>query len=631
MVASVVYNSVRDVRDIHNMDLPKVEDFFYDQQKSCNPKYNKTKYCSDSVSTWIWECVGFNVIPFYADWHLMKGPFKSAFALGGDGIVFIDYNGSDISKGVTKVFRAYKAFSPPANSDYTYSLPYENQFVMEEMTMGTTTAIRPVSYGTKGWQLPFDADNRGIFCMFNKLWIHNFMYYNFNADDESKLKQFAIFTIQFLFQPVKIKRLDYFQFLIERLRCNKDACIEMDVSWLPCTLPQSIYTSELTLVKDDEIVKHFPVFTRDGRSSKEVKITGKQWKEQDYGVAGNNYIEVKVVGSGSDCCNDLKTCQEQLKKCQDELKKADQTVSELSSQLNDARKQLNASREELRKCNIKLLKTNNVIAAANARSLNDYIEKWLQTYIPQMITIIQQRTKDFDRSFIPILEAYLAQTDLSTKTSRAKLNDVLKEWQNIPPERQGPIAPYIMFLILLDLFSNYQRFPYNNRWNIWEGQENSNLIAACNTLVKYGIMGEDDQFTKYFYPINLPAFLQVPNTKNPTPTTDDHEEDDPMHPSQRPESTIRPPGEPHLLGPKDTNVPRDLPIFGHECEHEPVSTPSDDPTPKPTAQPEPDQPMSPDVHCPSDPAGPGGETEGPDVPMQDSAYGTDDTPGGDQR
>lgn len=646
MVAHVVYDAVYDVREIKNVDLPKVDEFFYEQNQTCNPKNTKTKYCSDATSTWVWECVGANIIPFWVDWHLMKGPFHAAHGLAGDGFVFIDYNGSPTEGGGVKaeLFRAYKSFTPPANSDYTYTIPWENQYVMEEMTMGPIVGIRAVSFGSRFTILPLDRDNRGILCLFNKLWIHNFFFYNFDADKATSLKKLAIFEMQLLFQPVKIKRMDYMQFLIERFRCNQDACIPQNVNWLPCLSP--IPYKSLDEVKDDDIIKEFKIKTVDGRSSRDIKITGKMWKEgKNLTDPGSNYIEVKVVSGPPPTCN----CDE-LKKEIDKLK---QTISDLNyniaikdRQINSLTKTLDTcmnsnkylanayknvqeelakAREFIKNQNEQNQQLKNTITSYENYSFNKLFGKYLRLALFKTANNITAYTQidESSKAVANLILSDLPKISFENLDQVTELNRRITAWGDLTTILKQNISLVANILMLFNLISvnNSAGNTIYDAFNL-EKVKDAHIIYR-NTLYnsQYPLTLNVDvtvkevmDSTKFFSP------LQVGGEKQAT----QQQQDDGPVPSQQPEQPGLQLGKPRLIRPHEF---RDLPIFGDDVDPASPASESTESTPSIASDTPKDLSMSTSVPDP-EPTAADEKSEGSDVPMPDASCPVDDTTGG---
>ena len=70
----------------------------------------------------------------------MQPPGKFAMGFGGDGIVFEDIQAViKDTQPVVQIFRQYKSFLPKSNSALTFQIPWDNQYVLEEYTMGNVS------------------------------------------------------------------------------------------------------------------------------------------------------------------------------------------------------------------------------------------------------------------------------------------------------------------------------------------------------------------------------------------------------------------------------------------------------------------------------------------------------------
>lgn len=582
MVVKIVWQSVYDVRSIKNLDLPKVEDFFKsveDKASGCRTGIKGVRpgrFCPDSTSLYVWECVGYNLQPLYSDWHLMTSPSRFAFGLAADGFVFEKITGDEKAINIV-LCREYKSFTPPDNSGSCLLVPFENQYTIEEYSMGTVAPVKGVTYGTNSWVIPFNKDNRGIICMYNKLWLHTFFFYNFNADDDKagKLRKRAIFTMELLFQPVKVSRYDYWEHQLQRFKCNPSCDIKQDVYWLPCITEGCGYPPGLNEIKDDDIILDFKELEEAGRKAKGFQVTGKEYKEGKYkdSDTGNNYIEVVTVRKsdpGCDCdaleakikelTNSLSTCQADLAEQTELASNLKQELDSANDKLNTCTSQLKSVQNELAGCQrqigvinkkyrdlqitydqllqkYKNLDTKCKVAIACCNQYSDmqigelFINfiKYAQGFIT---TQLERNPDDFDRSFITILENYVGQLDYTSTTGRGKTAKIFVEWNNIPKERQGPICPLLIFLCLFELFTHTGKIAYpkttsGSRITLFNGFNNDYLIQFTKFLYTItGITADNDYKLRYI--TNIPFSSQVTKSQSgssPSPATPPPEED----------------------------------------------------------------------------------------------------------
>ncbi|AXL65952.1 hypothetical protein [Circular genetic element sp.] len=478
MVAKVFWQAAEDQRKLSNVDLPKVDKFFADLEGCSTAKSNK--YCSKGTSIYVWEFIAFRTQTLFTDWHIMNGPARFSLGFGADGIVFATWKTAALeTPSDLYLSRCRETFNPPSNAGWNQVIPWENQYVIEEYTLGANAGLRPVSYGTNSWQLPVNRDGRGIFCFFDKLYFESFYFATISADNKDRGTHIALYTMECLFQPVKVERWDYFEMLLKRMSCTP-VCPKQNVHFWPCVDETTCISSKLENIKDDDIVTLVKPYDTGigGVKIKEFKLTGKEYKERKKTInddpAYDQYIEVKVVGGGKpieciDLANQLELCKKTLATCQSDLITAQQNIATLTKQnsnlvsavnlLKDQnttlRAQLKASQDGLVECN----KNVQNLAETNVCTFHT---KWLKYVIPKYCDSIENSSENFDKSFAIILRQYVEKLDLTGNTNEKLLNvsesglGIFHMWLRLPPERKEPISLFILLIALMD---------YHTRWD----------------------------------------------------------------------------------------------------------------------------------------------------------------------
>jgi len=165
-----------------------------------------------------------------ADWYLCKPPFKYAFGLGADGIGFIE----EAEEGRWVRCIKFNDFQVVKNADYqSFDIFRSNQWSRTESTLGPLGVIRPQTSASNDFFSLLDVNQRGIICFYDKLYLSNFVYYTWNGDPDTA-NQVIDYGFEFVFQPVKVQRMDYLQHLLERARCGTAKCIPQNVVEFPC-------------------------------------------------------------------------------------------------------------------------------------------------------------------------------------------------------------------------------------------------------------------------------------------------------------------------------------------------------------------------------------------------------------
>lgn len=444
----------------------------------------------------------------------MNGPARFSLGFGADGIVFATWKvaGLEIPSDLY-LSRCRQTFNPPSNSGWNQVIPWENQFVVEEYTLGANAALRPVSYGTNNWQLPINKDGRGIFCFFDKLYFESFYFASISNDNKDKGTHIALYAMECLFQPVKVERWDYFEMLLKRMQCS-NTCIKQNVNFWPCVDETQCISSKLANIKDDDIVTLVKSYDTGigGVKVKEFKLTGKEYKERkktlnddpDY----DQYIEVKVVGSQDLICielsKQLEICKDALKSCQQGLANANQIIDNLNDVLSKLRKEngdLYLENVSLKEQVAKLTEQNDSLTKENAQltkdlqtnitccqtfknmSIGEIQAKYLKYQTPLITKLLRDSSEQFDKSFIPILESYMKSIDYSSPSKRNDSFKIYSEYKNIPIISQGPIAPWLIFLKLHDYFARDSMFKSKtSRSGMFNGEGNSQSINYFNYL-----------------------------------------------------------------------------------------------------------------------------------------------------
>lgn len=499
-----------------NMDLPKVDKFFANLD-NCNTA-KTSKYCNKGTEIWIWECVGYRMQQNILDFHILNAPAKFGFGLGADGFVFAHWAAFQAGKYADlAITRCRESFSPPSNSDYIQLMPWENQYVIEEYTLGSAAGERPISYGTNNWTLPVNKEGRGILCFFDKLYTTSFYFGNIASDNKDKTRPVGYYLVELLFQPVRVQRFDYFEVLLDRMKCGH-TCLKPNLHFWPCLTEECVFQA-FKNAKDEDIINEIKPFDfgTGGRSYKGTKLTGKDYKDRkgtNDDPAYDPYIEVKVVSKSMDCID----YQNEIKKLNDQLATRNKIIGDLAAQLNETKRREKYCEEKFAMANdqIKTLtafkeSATKSINDTNSRNFNRLLERWIRYIIPFLITKLEQSSKEFDRSFISILQNYLPETKLEFKNDRLdSFRSVLEQWSNIPPERQGPIAPYLILICLVQMFQNY-----DNLWkfiDFFNGNLNTQSINYLNFL-RSRIVYELDSKINDFDPVPLP-YYQVPQPKS---------------------------------------------------------------------------------------------------------------------
>lgn len=263
----------------------------------CGQKVSSKNFCGASTSTYVWEAILVKLHFNFYDWHIMKPPFRLQLAFAGDGIGFVEVG----NKGIYTRCTRWKQFIPPQNSDYTWpDTERDNQWSRSELTIGPQGVIRSIINSSTDWISLLDETDRGIICLYDKLWLYSYLFYNY--DGKANLNYDISYEI--ILQPVKINRIDYLEHLIERTRCGNE-CFDQDVWEYPCISRTCVLPQEYVDGQDYEVF--------DFETLKTIKVKGSKLKQK---IKDNtpSCIDVCVVSGGSDCSE----CEKKLSECTQE-------------------------------------------------------------------------------------------------------------------------------------------------------------------------------------------------------------------------------------------------------------------------------------------------------------------------
>lgn len=208
-------------------------DKWVNRENECGKKASSNAFCSGSTYKYVWEVVAFRMFISFIEWAWMKCPFQLRVAYGSDGIAFWDID----KDGNTVPCLRHTSFTPFNNSDLTRFNPmYPNQWIRDEQSLGPMSAIRPNVWQTESWQtIKCNDTQRGIICFDDKFWISH--YFNCIVEKGSLPKaDFADWWWELWCVPVRIERMDYLEFLLNRAKCGNNVCYKQNMKDIPCKI-----------------------------------------------------------------------------------------------------------------------------------------------------------------------------------------------------------------------------------------------------------------------------------------------------------------------------------------------------------------------------------------------------------
>lgn len=450
----------------------------------CGQKVSSKNFCGQSTSTYIWEAVLVKLHFNFYDWHLMKPPFRLQLAFAGDGIGIVEVG----DKGIYTRCTRYVQFIPPQNADYTWpDTERDNQWSRSELTIGPQGVIRSVMNTSSDWISLLDETDRGILCLYDKLWFYSYLYFTYDqkADPPPTLKYDI--SMEVILQPVKINRIDYLEHLIDRTRCGNE-CYDQNVYEYPCI------SKDCVLPKDFEDETEYDIY--DFRTDKTVKVKGKKLKQNlKDGTPG--CIDVCVVsGGGSDCSvceRNLEECRESNLNLKNQVTALQTQVTDLQKKLDEANKTIDAKNEEIKNLNLqivnlttennKLTESNKYLTEENNRleTENDKLEtenSRLKIDVKNLntkLTACQADSRKKDKT-ISDLESEVAHLEQYNK----ELKEQVTYWQNKFNESDAKVT-YYQKLTIRTIMSKWLRcaitlmrnrmdsYPSSSESKLWEG------------------------------------------------------------------------------------------------------------------------------------------------------------------